>query len=123
MKYPEIQYIKGRGAQINTANPFHNLQYDKNPIDWEQLGEDDDKITKKVEKGKYDITEGPWSTISVEAKTLIKKMLDVDYSRRISAKDALADNWFKQAKDTVVDVDVMRESLRNLTRFRATQKL
>ena len=71
-------------------------------------------------KGKYDITEGSWKAISEEAKSLIKKMLDVDYSRRISAKDALADNWFKQAKDTVVDADVMKESLKNLTKFRAT---
>ena len=66
-------------------------------------GEDDDKITKKVAKGKYDLAEGPWKAISEEAKTLIKKMLDVDYNKRISAKAALADNWFKQAKDTVVD--------------------
>lgn len=86
-------------------------------------GEDDDKITKKVAKGKYDLSEGPWKAISEEAKTLIRKMLDVDYSRRISAKEALADNWFKQAKDTIVDVEIMRESLRNLTKFRATQKL
>lgn len=50
-------------------------------------------------------------------------MLDVDFNRRISAKDALADNWFKQAKDTIVDVEIMKESLRNLTKFRATQKL
>ena len=29
-------YIKGRGAQINPANRFHNLVYDENPVDWEQ---------------------------------------------------------------------------------------
>jgi len=28
-------YIKGRGAQINPANRFHNLVYDENPVDWE----------------------------------------------------------------------------------------
>ncbi len=32
-------YIKGRGAQINTANPFHNLEYDNQPIDWENAEE------------------------------------------------------------------------------------
>ena len=26
--------MKGRGAQINTVNPFHSLQYDKQPVDW-----------------------------------------------------------------------------------------
>lgn len=33
------QYIKGRGAQINTPNPYHNLAYDQNPIPpdaWEE---------------------------------------------------------------------------------------
>ena len=28
-------YLKGRGAQINPANRFHNLVYDENPVDWE----------------------------------------------------------------------------------------
>ena len=33
------QFIKGRGAQINTPNPYHNLAYDQNPIPpdaWEE---------------------------------------------------------------------------------------
>ncbi|MDX1940250.1 MAG: PA0069 family radical SAM protein [Saprospiraceae bacterium] len=32
-------YLKGRGAQINTHNKFHNLEYDKEPIppeEWEE---------------------------------------------------------------------------------------
>jgi DNA repair photolyase len=31
----KVPYIKGRGAQINPSNRFHNLVYDPNPIDWE----------------------------------------------------------------------------------------
>jgi len=27
------KFIKGRGEQINTANPFHKLAYDEHPID------------------------------------------------------------------------------------------
>ena len=33
------QYLKGRGAQINPANPYHKLMYDENPVapeDWEE---------------------------------------------------------------------------------------
>jgi DNA repair photolyase len=37
----DLPLIKGRGAQINTANPYHNLVYDENPIDWEQQDEND----------------------------------------------------------------------------------
>ncbi len=32
---PPPTFLKGRGAQINPANRFHNLIYDENPIDWE----------------------------------------------------------------------------------------
>ena len=42
----ELPLIKGRGAQINTANPYHKLIYDENPIDWEQLEEGEDASLK-----------------------------------------------------------------------------
>ncbi len=63
MKYAEIQYIKGRGAQINTVNPFHRLQYDTQPIDWEQH-ESDDKIRTEF--------------IPVHPKTIINKVKSPD---------------------------------------------
>jgi len=43
----ELPVIKGRGAQINTANPYHNLVYDENPIDWEQHEEGDNSLKTK----------------------------------------------------------------------------
>lgn len=30
------KYIKGRGAQINPANKFHDWVYDENPVDWSE---------------------------------------------------------------------------------------
>ena len=38
-----------------------------------------------------------WEEISKEGKALIKKMLNFDYKKRIYAKDALADEWLKNA--------------------------
>ncbi|MCB0663034.1 MAG: PA0069 family radical SAM protein [Saprospiraceae bacterium] len=35
------KFIKGRGAQINPANKFHNWVYDQEPIDWADQSEDE----------------------------------------------------------------------------------
>ncbi len=43
-----MTYLKGRGAQINTPNRFHRLEYDPNPIDWE-LAEDAQVKTQYIE--------------------------------------------------------------------------
>ncbi len=40
MPKPE-RYLKGRGAQINPANPFHNLQYEEDPLLFDPDGETD----------------------------------------------------------------------------------
>ena len=34
---PKLHVIKGRGAQINTANPYHNLRYDELPDPEDEL--------------------------------------------------------------------------------------
>lgn len=66
---------------------------------------------------------GIWEVLSPDAKDLIKKMLTYNYKHRISAKEALSHTWFKNASTTNVDIDLMQESLRNLAKFSATQKL
>lgn len=50
-------------------------------------------------------------------------MLTYKYTDRISARDALQDKWFKNAPETMVDNDLMKEAMGNLSRFSATQKL
>ena len=40
-------YLKGRGAQINTPNPYHNLVYDQTPIDW-SMAEEKMEITRSL---------------------------------------------------------------------------
>lgn len=66
----ENPYLKGRGAQINTPNPFHNLVYDQNPVDWENADEEDAKLKTKF--------------IEVQAKTIVNKVdspdIPMDYS-------------------------------------------
>ena len=55
-------FIKGRGAQINPANRYHNLVYDENPVDWE--------IAEKA-----DI---PTDYIEVFPKTILNKITSPD---------------------------------------------
>lgn len=38
-----------------------------------------------------------WDQISNEAKNLIKRMLEKDYTKRIFAHEALMNPWFKKA--------------------------
>jgi DNA repair photolyase len=38
------QFIKGRGAQINPANKFHDWVYDENPVDWSEDPEENSTI-------------------------------------------------------------------------------
>ena len=52
-------------------------------------GANDKAIIESVLKGKYSLDEPEWDDISEEAKDLIKKLLDYDPAKRISAGEAL----------------------------------
>ncbi|CAM9494363.1 unnamed protein product [Pylaiella littoralis] len=51
------------------------------------------KLYQKIKKGKVSFHPQYWSTVSDEAKDLIKKMLTVDKEKRISAEQALQHPW------------------------------
>ena len=63
MEQPKT-YLKGRGAQINTANPFHNLVYDESPIDWSQCEEENPQLKTEL--------------IPVHPKTMLNKVKSPD---------------------------------------------
>mmetsp|Transcript_14635 Transcript_14635/g.24223 ORF Transcript_14635/g.24223 Transcript_14635/m.24223 type:complete len:310 (+) Transcript_14635:254-1183(+) len=44
-------------------------------------------------RGEYDFDSDEWLGISAEAKDIVRKMLDVDYTTRISASDILFHDW------------------------------
>lgn len=63
-------YLKGRGAQINTANPYHNLVYDQTPIDWSMAEEDHPSLRTEF--------------IKVHPKTMLNKVTSPDIPANFS---------------------------------------
>mmetsp|Transcript_1056 Transcript_1056/g.1953 ORF Transcript_1056/g.1953 Transcript_1056/m.1953 type:complete len:494 (-) Transcript_1056:28-1509(-) len=86
-------------------------------------GDDDHEITEQVKIGNYNMKNGIWEVLSKDAKDLIKKMLTYNFKQRVTAKEALGHPWFKNASTHTVDISLMQESLKNLAKFSATQKL
>jgi calcium-dependent protein kinase len=58
-------------------------------------GANDKQIIEAVLRGKYTLDEPEWEDISDEAKDLVRKMLEYDPVKRISASDALQHKWIK----------------------------
>ena len=56
-------------------------------------GDDDNEILDCVKKGEFTFYDEDWEMISEGAKNLIRKMLTLNPKKRISAKEALADEW------------------------------
>eukprot|EP00921_Rhytidocystis_pertsovi_P007481 GHVQ01012439.1.p1 GENE.GHVQ01012439.1~~GHVQ01012439.1.p1 ORF type:complete len:461 (-),score=60.74 GHVQ01012439.1:2155-3537(-) len=81
-------------------------------------------ILKKVEKGKYTFDLPQFKKVSEQAKDLIRKMLTYVPSMRISAREALEDEWIKMIEgDSKVDLPCLEASITNMRQFQGNQKL
>jgi len=58
-------------------------------------GDTEREIYQSIESGSYDFPPGEWDSISNQGKDLISKLLLVDPSSRLSAKNALQHPWFQ----------------------------
>ena len=86
-------------------------------------GQTDDQILKRVSVGRFSFPSPEWDNISFEAKDLISKMLNVDYSRRITAVDALQHPWLSNASKAPINANTARSLFQNLKTFRTERKL
>ena len=87
-------------------------------------GRSDKEILEKVARGQYSMDDQEWGRVSKDAKNLIKKMLQMSTVARISAKEALEDNWIvSNTQHSLRDTPVPTESLNNLKAFRTERKL
>ena len=86
--------------------------------------EEDDEVYKKVLKGKYVFPEKEWKEVSDEAKKLIKKMLEKNPRKRITALNALKDEWFNINKEKIKGNKVLAKSvLQNMKKFKVDRKI
>lgn len=59
-------------------------------------GANDGIILDKVKEGKFSFDTEEWNFVSQEGKNLIKRMLEKNIDKRISAEEALSDVWIKK---------------------------
>ena len=58
-------------------------------------GETDEEIVTKIMNGRFNMEKYPWPIISSHAKDLIRKLLEFDANKRITAEEALKHPWFE----------------------------
>ncbi|CAI0556860.1 unnamed protein product [Linum tenue] len=78
-------------------------------------------IFRQILHGKIDFVSEPWPSISDSAKELIKKMLEKDPRKRISAHEVLCDPWI--VDDLAPDKPLDSAVLSRLKQFYAMNKL
>ncbi|CAD8146337.1 unnamed protein product [Paramecium pentaurelia] len=87
----------------------------KLPFDGQQ-----DEILQKIDIGNYDFPNENWSGISDQAISLIKKMMEREPNKRITAKQAYEDPWI-QNNVHVAKIDTRQ--LKNLQSFYSKNKV
>ncbi|EGR29296.1 protein kinase domain protein [Ichthyophthirius multifiliis] len=83
-------------------------------------GRNEDEILKKVKIGKFKFDPEDWDHISNDAKQLIQKMLTYDPKKRITALQALNDQWVQK---NAPSIPINQKSLQNLAGFYTRSKI
>ena len=88
-------------------------------------GKNNEEILRKVKTGQFNFHHSVFRSVSTEAKTLIRRMLVMDPTARCTAESALQDPWITKhaALNRPINKAVALESLENLRKFRADEKL
>jgi calcium-dependent protein kinase len=90
-------------------------------------GETDSVILDKIKNGSFEMLEPVWEKISPDAKDLIRRLLEHNQKKRISAQEALQHKWFKRlnikSKLTDVNIDHLTRCIDNLMRYKPEHKL
>lgn len=79
--------------------------------------ESEPNLFRRIRSGKYDMGDPVWSAVSDDAKDLIKKLLTVDPTKRLTIEGILEHPWMKEGeiakhKDLLGTVKKMRSSMR-----------
>ena len=87
-------------------------------------GRTDREVLRRIQKGEYSMKGPEWSQVSVGAKRLVTKMLEYNHKTRISASEAVQDEWIiSYGSCPASSREVEASVLENLKNFHADQKL
>lgn len=68
-------------------------------------GSTDEKIEERILLGEVSLKGEEWKEVSLEGKEFIQRLLEYDDNKRVSAEEALKDDWFKMNKRKKNPVD------------------
>ncbi len=86
-------------------------------------GETDNEILAKIKNGKFTFPEEEWSSVSLNAKDLIKLMLEFDPKKRPSAEKCLTHAFISDRSKKAIDSTLTKKAMTNMKKFHAERKL
>lgn len=86
-------------------------------------GADDTEIIKNIKIGKFKMDGRVWQQVSNDGKALVKRLLTNNFKERPYAKDAVEDDWFKNAPQKPIDPEVLSAAFGSMRNFNVSQKL
>jgi len=69
-------------------------------------GRDDIQCLNRIAKGEYSMEGKEWAKISAEAKSLVKALLQLEPSKRLTARTVMYHPWMETASDVVIGNDL-----------------
>eukprot|EP00878_Enallax_costatus_P019301 GHUV01020361.1.p1 GENE.GHUV01020361.1~~GHUV01020361.1.p1 ORF type:complete len:411 (+),score=150.67 GHUV01020361.1:34-1233(+) len=85
-------------------------------------GDTEDQIFKMVLKGAIDFKSDPWPRISDAAKDCVKRLLEMDASKRATAEQILKHDWLVK-EGIALDIEMDSVVLRRMKQFAQMNKL
>jgi len=86
-------------------------------------GDTDQDILKAVRSARLEFPPAEFGKVSEDAKDLVRRLLDRDVSKRMTAKDSLDTKWVKEKAPNAQDVNLNQSAMDNLRSFRSVNKL
>jgi calcium-dependent protein kinase len=87
------------------------------------VGKTSQKLFENIKSGKYKNTGKEWEAISPQAKDLIKKMLELDTTKRISALECLNSQFITSMNSKESVPDILPSVLKNIYKLNAREKI
>jgi calcium-dependent protein kinase len=85
-------------------------------------GKDKKQTIAAIARGQFSLELPIWEHISPQAKALVKKLLELNPGKRISAQEAVNDAWVQKSKPPIDNHDFIQHVISNLSSFGDTSK-